>query len=88
MTTFKEDQMATSTAGKLSLAQILEIMVAGRRPLRFTAYDGSVSGPEDALGFDLVTPAGHHLPGHRTGGAGAGPRVRGGGSRAPRGAPG
>ena len=33
-------------------------MVSGQRPLRFTAYDGSAAGPEDALGFDLVTPRG------------------------------
>ncbi len=49
---------APSETGRLSLAQILEILVAGRLPLRFTAYDGSVTGPDDALGFDLVTPRG------------------------------
>ncbi|HET6755511.1 MAG TPA: hypothetical protein VFH23_16350 [Jiangellaceae bacterium] len=48
----------SSASGRLSLAQILEILVAGRLPLRFTAYDGSATGPNDALGFDLVTPRG------------------------------
>jgi cyclopropane-fatty-acyl-phospholipid synthase len=47
-----------SGSGRLSLAQILEILVAGQVPLRFTAYDGSATGPEDALGFDLVNPRG------------------------------
>ena len=48
----------SSESGRLSLAQILEVVVAGQVPLRFTAYDGSATGPEDALGFDLVTPRG------------------------------
>ena len=43
----------------LSLAQILEIMLPSQQPLRFTAYDGSAAGPEDAaLGLDLVNPRG------------------------------
>jgi cyclopropane-fatty-acyl-phospholipid synthase len=49
---------ASSASGRLSLAQILEILVAGRLPLRFTAYDGSATGADDALGLDLVTPRG------------------------------
>lgn len=59
MTTFKEHETQT-TLRKLSLAQILEILVAGGRlPLRFTAYDGSTAGPDDAeLGLDLLTPRG------------------------------
>ena len=48
----------SSESGRLSLAQILEILVAGQVPLRFTAYDGSTTGPDDALGFDLVAPRG------------------------------
>lgn len=45
---------------KLSLAEILEILTAsGDLPLRFTAYDGSSAGPEDAqLGLNLLTPRG------------------------------
>ncbi|RVW00931.1 class I SAM-dependent methyltransferase [Rhodococcus spongiicola] len=36
------------SAQKLSLAQILETVSDGQIPLRFTAYDGSATGPEDA----------------------------------------
>ncbi len=47
------------TQGKLTLAQILEILAGGRLPLRFTAYDGSAAGPPDApLGLDLKSPRG------------------------------
>lgn len=58
MTTFKDPAPARS--GKLSLAEILEIFTAnGEFPLKFSAYDGSVAGPEDAtLGLDLLTPRG------------------------------
>lgn len=31
--------------GKLSLAEILELMAAGDLPLRFSAYDGSTAEP-------------------------------------------
>lgn len=56
MTMYKETPTDT---GKLSLAQILEIFAAGDLPLRFTAYDGSSAGPDDAeLGLDLLTPRG------------------------------
>ena len=58
MTTSKERVTTSSTPDKMSLAQILEILVGGRLPLRFTAYDGSATGPDDALGIDLVTPRG------------------------------
>jgi len=45
--------------GKLTLAEILEILTAGQLPLRFTAYDGSSAGPVDApFGLDLKTPRG------------------------------
>ncbi|MGH3340357.1 MAG: class I SAM-dependent methyltransferase [Propionibacteriaceae bacterium] len=50
--------MTTSSTGRLSLAQILEILVGDQLPLRFTAYDGSATGPNGALGLDLVTPRG------------------------------
>jgi cyclopropane-fatty-acyl-phospholipid synthase len=58
MTTFK-DQLPNAT-GKLSLAEILQIFAeGGELPLRFTAYDGSTAGPDDAiLGLDLLTPRG------------------------------
>ncbi|MDI3312919.1 MAG: class I SAM-dependent methyltransferase [Mycobacterium sp.] len=57
MTTIKDP---TRTAGKLSLAEILALfMQGGSRPLKFTAYDGSCAGPDDAvLGLDLLTPRG------------------------------
>ena len=58
MTAPTRHQTDSPESGRLSLARILEILVAGQTPLRFTAYDGSAAGPEDALGFDLVTPRG------------------------------
>ncbi|TRW88782.1 methyltransferase domain-containing protein [Mycolicibacterium sp. 018/SC-01/001] len=55
MTTLRD----TSEAPKLTLAEILEIFAAGTQPLKFTAYDGSSAGPQDAeLGLDLLTPRG------------------------------
>src|ERR1700756_845332 len=57
MTTFKEQ--INAPARKLTLAEILEILPAGQLPLKFTAYDGSTAGPDDAeLGLDLRTPRG------------------------------
>src|SRR3954454_10493855 len=57
MTTFKDQSQAP--ARKLSLAEILEIFAAGQLPLKFTAYDGSTAGPDDAqIGLDLRTPRG------------------------------
>ena len=49
-----------TTTGKLSMAEILELFAAtGRHPLKFTAYDGSTAGDEDAvLGLDLRAPRG------------------------------
>ena len=49
MTTMKD-----ARTDKLNLAQILEILSDGTLPIRFTAYDGSATGPEDA-------PYGLHL---------------------------
>ncbi|WP_197283735.1 class I SAM-dependent methyltransferase [Mycobacterium sp. Marseille-P9652] len=58
MTTTKASSRATT--GKFSMAEVLEIFAAtGRHPLKFTAYDGSTAGSEDAeLGLDLRTPRG------------------------------
>ncbi|WP_328362123.1 class I SAM-dependent methyltransferase [Mycobacterium sp. NBC_00419] len=58
MTTFSDDP--TEAPGKLSLAEIIEIFTTGRElPLKFSAYDGSSAGPEDAqLGLELLTPRG------------------------------
>jgi len=63
VTTFKDHQDTsdnTDSTGKLTLAEILELLAAGdEMPLKFTAYDGSSAGPEDAgLGLDLLTPRG------------------------------
>jgi cyclopropane-fatty-acyl-phospholipid synthase len=58
MTTFKEDSKH-APAGRLTLAEILEIFAVGEVPLRLTAYDGSSAGPEDAtVGLNLLTPRG------------------------------
>jgi len=58
MTTFKTSR-TDSDAVRLSLAQIVEAITAGEMNLRFTAYDGSATGPEDAeLGLHLKTPRG------------------------------
>jgi cyclopropane fatty-acyl-phospholipid synthase-like methyltransferase len=48
------------TTGKLSMAEVLAIFTAtGRHPLKFTAYDGSTAGTDDAeLGLDLRSPRG------------------------------
>ena len=48
------------TTGKLSMAEVLEVLTAGaRHPLKFTAYDGSTAGHDDAeLGLDLRRPRG------------------------------
>lgn len=57
MTTYKDDSVAT---GKLTLAEILEVLTAGDDlSMKFTAYDGSSAGPADApVGLDLRTPRG------------------------------
>ena len=47
-----------TTTGKLSMAEILATSTAtGGQPLKFTAYDGSTAGDEDAvLGLELRMP--------------------------------
>ena len=55
MTTFRD----RTEPGKLSLAEVLQAFTSGRLPLKFTAYDGSTSGPEDAaVGLSLTSPRG------------------------------
>ncbi|MCI4657697.1 class I SAM-dependent methyltransferase [Cryobacterium zhongshanensis] len=55
----REGARSAEPQGKLTLAEILEILAGGRLPLRFTAYDGSATGPVDAqLGLHLKTPRG------------------------------
>ncbi|WP_207544227.1 class I SAM-dependent methyltransferase [Mycobacterium alsense] len=61
MTTTRQPHHTSSRhGGKLSMAEILEVFAAtGRHPLKFTAYDGSCAGSEDAeLGLDLCSPRG------------------------------
>jgi cyclopropane-fatty-acyl-phospholipid synthase len=60
MTTFKAKPVRSrNDLRKLSLAEILEIFIGGQRPVKFSAYDGSATGPDDAtLGLDLKTPRG------------------------------
>lgn len=58
MTTF--DEHPDLKPGRLSLAEILEVVTDGHGlPLKFTAYDGSSTGPDDAeIGLELLTPRG------------------------------
>ena len=67
MTTYEDQRGPSGHPGKLTLAEILEVFAArDDLALKFTAYDGSSAGPDDAaLGLDLRTSARHHLPGHR-----------------------
>ncbi len=61
MTTFRERASGSShdPDRRLTLAEVLEIFASGRLPLKFTAYDGSSTGPDDApLGLELLTPRG------------------------------
>jgi cyclopropane-fatty-acyl-phospholipid synthase len=58
MTTTREPEH--TTLGKLNMAEVLAIFTATAGcPLKFTAYDGSSAGSEDAeLGLDLCSPRG------------------------------
>src|SRR5437879_5856519 len=58
MTPIREHGSATTD--KWSLAEILASFAESeRQPLKFTAYDGSSAGPDDAVfGVDLLTPRG------------------------------
>ena len=60
MTTFKDSGNRTvNGAQKLKISEILELISDGNIPLRFTAYDGSAAGPEDAkIGRNLKSPRG------------------------------
>jgi cyclopropane-fatty-acyl-phospholipid synthase len=56
----RQFEQRSRTTGKLSVAQILQIITGGGRlPLRFTAYDGSSAGADDAtLGLNLLNSRG------------------------------
>jgi len=59
MTTLRDKTSQAAPARKLTLAEILEIFAAGQLPIKFSAYDGSTAGPDDAeLGLKLLTPRG------------------------------
>ena len=66
MTTFRRPTPATPSPeaspgpqGKLSLAGILDLRTDGHLPVRFSAYDGSATGPPDAeITVHLTTPRG------------------------------
>ncbi|QII04631.1 methyltransferase domain-containing protein [Rhodococcoides fascians A25f] len=60
MTTFKDSGNRTANGNqKLKISEILELISDGNIPLRFTAYDGSTAGPEDAkIGLNLKSPRG------------------------------
>ena len=54
-----KDQPTTLANTRLNLAEIFETLLAGPAPIRFTAYDGSSYGPEDAaVGLDLKNERG------------------------------
>lgn len=61
MTTYKDSAAGrVASHSRMSLAEVLEVLAAGEQlPLRFTAYDGSATGPADApIGLELRTPRG------------------------------
>ena len=54
-----DSNRGSQTPPRLSMAQILDALSADGVPLRFTAFDGSATGPEDAAyGLDLKSPRG------------------------------
>ncbi|HEV7145382.1 MAG TPA: class I SAM-dependent methyltransferase [Pedococcus sp.] len=58
MTTLRTSRPDTVT-DRLSMAQILDLVTDGAVPLRFTAFDGSATGPQDAAyGLHLNSPRG------------------------------
>ncbi|MFI5781332.1 class I SAM-dependent methyltransferase [Nocardia sp. NPDC051570] len=60
MTTFKDRSDVFAELGtKLSIAEIFEALVDGEVPIRFSAYDGSSTGPVDSkFALDIKTPRG------------------------------
>jgi cyclopropane-fatty-acyl-phospholipid synthase len=54
-----KDQPTMLGSTRLNLAEIFETLLAGPAPIRFTAYDGSSYGPEDAqVGLNLKNERG------------------------------
>ena len=59
MTILKQPRHDAETPRRLSMAEIFESATEGPQPLRFTAFDGSATGPEDApCGLHLKSPRG------------------------------
>lgn len=60
MTTFKDRSDVFADLGtKLTIAEIFETLVEGEVPIRFTAYDGSATGPQDSpYALNIETPRG------------------------------
>lgn len=59
MTILKQTRHDAETPRRLSMAEIFESATEGPQPLRFTAFDGSATGPEDApCGLHLRSPRG------------------------------
>ena len=58
MTTLRTSR-PDAPAQRLSMAQIMDTVTDGALPLRFVAYDGSSTGPQDAAyGLELLSPRG------------------------------
>ncbi len=59
MTQTSDRPTTRTTPGKMTIAEMFETLLANPVPIRFTAYDGSSYGPEDAkFGLDLKTERG------------------------------
>ena len=88
--TASKERVTTSptTPGRLSLAQILEILVARSASAAVHRLRRQCDRARRRPGFRPADPPRHHLSGHRTGRARAGPRLRVRGSSTPRCAPG
>jgi cyclopropane-fatty-acyl-phospholipid synthase len=54
-----KDLSSSLTSSKMTLAEVFETLLVGPAPIRFTAYDGSTYGPEDApVGLNLKNERG------------------------------
>ncbi|WP_067664206.1 class I SAM-dependent methyltransferase [Nocardia miyunensis] len=60
MTTFKDRSDVFAELGtKLSIAEIFETLVDGEVPIRFSAHDGSSTGPKESkFGLEILNPRG------------------------------
>jgi cyclopropane-fatty-acyl-phospholipid synthase len=59
VTILKTSRANGTSTHKLTMAQMIEAVSPGGLPVRFTAFDGSTAGPEDApYGLHLKTPRG------------------------------